>query len=298
MTNPSAGDEREPSAEWAEGQLAALEVVERALPPPVQEGTVLNAEDIHVSFGGVRALRGAHLEIPAGSIVGLIGPNGSGKSTLFDVINGFTVPDTGRVYAFGEDITELQPWHRARLGMSRTFQANHIDPDATVFENLLTGAFMSISGGVFASVFQFPKPRRDQRRAVELTRAVARLMGLEKVLDVRAGILSFGAQRRAEIGRSLISLPRLLLLDEPSAGMDSNEAGDLLRLVTKLQSDLGFSICLIEHFVRIVFEHCQVVYALAEGQVIASGPPSEVRASEAAQEHYLGKQNEGTSQNA
>ncbi len=275
---------------WEEGQLAALEVVEAALPPPVTEGMVLEAEDIHVSFGGVRALQGASLRIPAGHIVGLIGPNGSGKSTLFDVINGFTVPDSGRVRAFGEDITDMNPWNRARLGMCRTFQANHIDPNLTVFENLITGAFLSIGGGVFPSVFQFPKPRRDQRQAAELTRAVARLIDLEKVLDVRAGVLSFGGQRRAEIGRSIMSRPRLLLLDEPSAGMDSQEASDLLRLVTRLQSDLGFAVCLIEHFVRIVFDHCGIVYALAEGQVIAEGTPDEVRSSRAAQEHYLGEQ--------
>lgn len=275
---------------WQEGQLAALEVVEAALPPPVAEGMVLEAEDIHVSFGGVRALQGASLRIPAGHIVGLIGPNGSGKSTLFDVINGFTVPDSGRVRAFGEDVTDLNPWNRARLGMCRTFQANHIDPNLTVFENLITGAFLSIRGGVFTSAFQFPQPRRDQRRAAELTRAVARLIDLEKVLDVRAGVLSFGGQRRAEIGRSIMSRPRLLLLDEPSAGMDSHEAGDLLRLVTRLQSDLGFAVCLIEHFVRIVFDHCGIVYALAEGQVIAEGTPEEVRKSKAAQEHYLGEQ--------
>ena len=199
MAVPPEENGRSAAETWGEGQLAALEVVEAALPPPVAEGMVLEAEDIHVSFGGVRALRGASLRIPAGHIVGLIGPNGSGKSTLFDVINGFTVPDSGRVRAFGTDITDMNPWNRARLGMCRTFQANHIDPNLTVFENLITGAFLSIGGGVFTSVFQFPTPRRDQHRAAELTRAVARLIDLEKVLDVRAGVLSFGGQRRAEI---------------------------------------------------------------------------------------------------
>ncbi len=290
MTATSAGNGGPVIESWEEGQFAALEVVEAALPPPVTEGTVLEAEDIHVSFGGVRALQGASMRIPAGTIVGLIGPNGSGKSTFFDVINGFTIPDSGRIRAFGQDITDMNPWHRARLGMCRTFQANHIDPNLTVFENLITGAFLSISGGVLTSVFQFPKSRRDQQQAAELTRAVARLIDLEKVLDVRAGVLSFGGQRRAEIGRSIMSRPRLLLLDEPSAGMDSQEAGSLLRLVTRLQSDLGFAVCLIEHFVRIVFDHCSIVYALAEGRVIAEGTPDEVSNSKAAQQHYLGEQ--------
>lgn len=290
MSATPVGNGRPSTRTWEEGQLAALEVVEAALPPPVADGMVLEAEDIHVSFGGVRALQGASLRIPAGTIVGLIGPNGSGKSTLFDVINGFTVPDSGRVRAFGRDVTDMNPWNRARLGMCRTFQANHIDPNLTVFENLITGAFLSIGGGVLTSILQFPTPRRDQQQAAELTRAVARLIDLERVLDVRAGVLSFGGQRRAEIGRSIMSRPRLLLLDEPSAGMDSQEAGDLLRLVTRLQSDLGFAVCLIEHFVRIVFDHCAFVYALAEGRVIAAGTPDEVSSSKAAQEHYLGEQ--------
>ncbi len=281
------------AAQWGEGQLAALEIVEAAMPDPSHSGIVLKAEDIHVSFGGVRALDGAYIEIPAESFVGLIGPNGSGKSTLFNVINGFMIPDSGRIFAFEQEITKLQPWTRASLGMSRTFQANHVDPDISVFENLITGAFLNIRGGLFRSILQFPTPVRDQKKAAGLARAVARLLDLEKVLDVRAGVLSFGAQRRVEIGRSLVSRPRLLLLDEPSAGMDVTEAEHLLRLIKRLQSDLGLSVCLIEHFVRTVFEHCGIVYALAEGKIIASGSPMEVQESAEVKRQYLGEDGGG-----
>ena len=274
--------------DWSEGELAALETVEDFLPEQVREGTVLRATDIHKRFGGVYALQGASIEVPAHSFVGLIGPNGSGKSTLFDVLNGFTPPDQGTVEAFGLDVTRKHAWDRAKLGMSRTFQANHIDLDLTVLDNLLAGAYLNVRGGVVASVLAFPAVRADQRRADEVARAVARLLDLEPVLDVRAGSLNFGAQRRIEIGRSLMSRPRLLLLDEPSAGMDAVEAQHLLMLVKRLQTDLGLAVLLIEHFVRMVLDNCGWVHAIAGGQVIAAGPPDVVAASEAVQIAYLG----------
>jgi ABC-type branched-subunit amino acid transport system ATPase component len=274
--------------DWSEGELAALETVEDFLPEQVREGTVLRATDIHKRFGGVYALQGASIEVPAHSFVGLIGPNGSGKSTLFDVLNGFTPPDQGTVEAFGLDVTRKHAWDRAKLGMSRTFQANHIDLDLTVLDNLLAGAYLNVRGGVVASVLAFPAVRADQRRAAEVARAVARLLDLEPVLDVRAGSLNFGAQRRIEIGRSLMSRPRLLLLDEPSAGMDAVEAQHLLMLVKRLQTDLGLAVLLIEHFVRMVLDNCGWVHAIAGGQVIAAGPPDVVAASEAVQIAYLG----------
>jgi ABC-type branched-subunit amino acid transport system ATPase component len=276
------------TADWTEGELAALETVEAFLPEQVREGTVLRATDIHKRFGGVQALRGASIEVPAHSFVGLIGPNGSGKSTLFDVLNGFTTPDQGTVEAFGQDVTRKQAWDRAKLGMSRTFQANHIDLDLTVLDNLLAGAYLNVRGGVVASVLGLPAVRADQRRANEVARAVARLLDLEPLLEVRAGSLNFGAQRRIEIGRSLMSRPRLLLLDEPSAGMDATEASHLLMLVKRLQTDLGLAVLLIEHFVRMVLDNCGSVTAIAAGQVIASGPPEVVAASEAVQTAYLG----------
>jgi ABC-type branched-subunit amino acid transport system ATPase component len=274
--------------DWSEGELAALETVEDFLPEQVREGTVLRATDIHKRFGGVYALQGASIEVPAHSFVGLIGPNGSGKSTLFDVLNGFTPPEAGTVEAFGLDVTRKHAWDRAKLGMSRTFQANHIDLDLTVLDNLLAGAYLNVRGGVVASVLAFPAVRADQRRAADVARAVARLLDLEAVLEVRAGSLNFGAQRRIEIGRSLMSRPRLLLLDEPSAGMDAVEAQHLLMLVKRLQTDLGLAVLLIEHFVRMVLDNCGWVHAIAGGQVIAAGPPEVVAASEAVQIAYLG----------
>ena len=172
---------------WTEGEAAALEVIERQLPEQVREGLVLEVVDVSVRFGGVQALRAVSLSVPAKGFVGLIGPNGSGKTTLFDVINGFTTADGGRVVAFGQPIDRLRPWDRARLGLCRTFQANHISPELTVSDNLLAGSFLNVRGGVVRSVLPSRAVRGDRTRAVELAGAVARLLGLEEVAEVRAG---------------------------------------------------------------------------------------------------------------
>src|SRR5258705_1158879 len=182
--------------DWSEGELAALETVEDFLPEQVREGTVLRATDIHKRFGRVYAIQGASIEVPAHSFVGLIGPNGSGKSTLFDVLNGFTPPDQGTVEAFGLDVTRKHAWDRAKLGMSRTFQANHIDLDLSVLDNLLAGAYLNVRGGVVASVLAFPAVRADQRRADDLAPAVGRPLHLQAVLEARAGSLHLGGQLR------------------------------------------------------------------------------------------------------
>jgi ABC-type branched-subunit amino acid transport system ATPase component len=274
--------------EWQEGQEAALAYLEDYLPEAVEEGTVLAGIDVARSFGGIQALQGVSLEVEAKRFVGLIGPNGAGKSTLFDVLNGFTVPDTGQVLAFGQDVTRMPPWDRARLGISRTFQANHIDLNLTVFENLLAGAHQMIRGGLLASTFRTRRNYTDEQRARQAARAVARLLGLEHVLDVMARSLDFGAQRRIEIGRSLVSAPRLLLLDEPTAGLDAHEARELVSLVRRLQQDLGLAVLLIEHYVQSVLENCDPIYAIDMGSLIAVGNPYEIANNPRVRASYLG----------
>jgi ABC-type branched-subunit amino acid transport system ATPase component len=273
---------------WTEGEAAAIEVVERTLPEQPQDGFVLRAEAVSVAFGGVRALNKVTIDIPARTFVGLIGPNGSGKTTMFNVLNGFQMADSGRVEAFGRDVTRMQPWDRAKLGVSRTFQANHISPELTVRDNIMTGAYLKVDGGVLASVLRLPRVRSTTRAAEALTVATAKLLGLEPYLDVRAGSLSFGAQRRTEIARCLISGPRVLLLDEPSAGMDANEAQHLIGLVKRLHNDLGLAVCLVEHFIRMVFENCDLIHVLARGEHLITGSSSVVAADPGVQAAYLG----------
>ncbi|MEA3213867.1 MAG: branched-chain amino acid transport system ATP-binding protein [Acidimicrobiia bacterium] len=277
--------------ELAEGQDAALEVFEKFIPEQTYDGVPLVGRGISKAFGGIKALRDVPLiEVPPHSFVGLIGPNGAGKSTLFNVLNGFTTPDTGEIVLFGQDVTRRQPWDRANLGMSRTFQANHIDLDLTTFDNLLSGAYRLIRGGLFAATFRSRGNYTDEQRARTAARAVARLLGLEPVLFVMARNLDFAAQRRIEIGRSLMSGPRLLLLDEPTAGVDAHEARELVALVKRMQMDLGLAVLLIEHYVQAVMENCNPIYVLDQGTLIAGGTPAEVAADPKVRASYLGEE--------
>ena len=280
--------------ELAEGAEAALEVFEKFIPEQTSDATPLVGRDLSKAFGGIKALRDVPLiEVPPHTFVGLIGPNGAGKSTLFNVLNGFTAPDTGEVILFGQDVTRKQPWDRAKLGMSRTFQANHIDLDLTTFDNLLAGAYQLIRGGLVASVLRSKNTFADEQRARVAAKAVARLLGLEPVINVMARNLDFAAQRRIEIGRSLMSGPRLLLLDEPTAGVDSHEARELVALVKRMQVDLGLSVLLIEHYVQAVMENCNPIYVLDQGTLIASGTPSEVSKDPKVRASYLGESGTG-----
>ena len=280
-----------PELELAEGQEAALEIFEKFIPEQTYDGTPLVGRDIAKSFGGIRALREVPLiEVPPHSFVGLIGPNGAGKSTLFNVLNGFTTPDQGEVVLFGQDVTKLAPWDRARLGMSRTFQANHIDLNLTTYDNLLSGAYQLIRGGLIAATFRSRRNYTDERRARVAVRAVARLLGLEAVIDVMARSLDFAAQRRIEIGRSLMSGPRLLLLDEPTAGVDAHEAKELVALVKRMQVDLGLAVLLIEHYVQAVMENSNPIYVLDQGTLIAAGTPHEVANDPKVRASYLGEE--------
>lgn len=267
----------------------ALDVLEGYLPPPPEEDVALSARDISVSFGGLRALNEVSITVPARQLVGLIGPNGAGKSTLFDIVNGLRTPDHGSVTFFGRDITGTSAWDRAKQGMSRTFQASRVDPDAPVIDNLLAGAYHLIPGNVLSAVVGTPRARAGERRAREVATAVAELLDLTGAGDEPVGALDYGMQRRVEIGRSLMSGPRLLLLDEPAAGLDATEAAQLFTLVRQLEADLGLTILLVEHYVKAVLENCDLVYVLNEGRLIAGGLPREIAVHPEVRAAYLGR---------
>jgi len=266
----------------------ALETLEAYLPPPPEPGDALCASHISLAFGGLQALNDVSITVPARHLVGLIGPNGAGKSTLFDVINGLRVPDGGEVSLFGQAITRTNPWDRAKLGLSRTFQSNRVSLELSVLDNLLAGAHQMIPGSFLGTILGLGGARAGERRARQVAEAVAELLDLSDAVSEPVGSLDFGSQRRVEIGRSLMSAPRILLLDEPAAGLDSMESAHLFALIRRLEADLGLTVLLVEHYVKAVLENCDLVYVLNEGRLIAAGGPDEIVAHPEVRAAYLG----------
>jgi ABC-type branched-subunit amino acid transport system ATPase component len=267
---------------------SALEILEAYLPEPPETGTALAAEHISLAFGGLQALDDVSITVPTRHLVGLIGPNGAGKSTLFDVINGLRMPDGGEISLFGQPVTRRNAWDRAKLGLSRTFQSNRVSLELSVLDNLLAGAHHMIPGSLVGTLFGLPGARKGERRARLVARAIAELLDIADIGDEAVGSLDFGSQRRVEIGRSLMSAPRVLLLDEPAAGLDSTESAHLFALIRRLEVDLGLTVLLVEHYVKAVLENCDLVYVLNEGRLIAAGSPAEIVVHPEVRAAYLG----------
>ena len=285
----SVGLARERNHVLPDGERArCLGLLEAWLPPRPDLPVALTAQDVRLAFGPIHALAGASIAVPTGAMVGLIGPNGAGKTTLFDVISGFTPADSGRVDLFGGDVTGAEPWDRARLGMSRTFQNTRVITELTVGENMLAGVYQSVQAGPWAFLAGSRKAWNELARAEQVAYAAARLLDVDRYWDERVGTLEFSARRRIEIARALLARPRLLLLDEPAAGLDPASSTALFNLVRRLHSDLGLTVLIVEHYVKAVLDTCDYVYVLAQGAVLAEGTPAEVAANTAVRTQYLG----------
>src|SRR4051794_5325535 len=267
----------------------ALAVLEAFLPPHGGDsGDALIGSNLSIAFGGVKALQNVTITAPAKTFVGLLGPNGAGKSTCFDVLNGLKTPDSGQIIMFGKDVTKSRPWDRAKLGMGRTFQANRLNHDLTVGENLLSAAHLAIKGNPISTILGLPGPTKSEARAEQAAYAMCVLLGIKEHWHDRVSDLDFGRQRRIEIGRSLMCGPAIVLLDEPAAGLDAEDAHALFALLRQLQRDLGLTIILVEHYVKAVLENADLVYVLNQGQLLASGTPAEVAADPVVRSEYLG----------
>ena len=233
----------------------------------------LEARDISVSFSGLSVLRSVHLALPTGEVHGLIGPNGAGKSTLLNVLNGFLGPSAGEVCIDDRIVTGASVTTMARRGVARTFQAARVFPRLTVLENVWTAAAAT-----------------GLRRGAALVRARELLaeFQLSDLSEAPAGSVSYGIERRVALARALAAKPRFLLLDEPAAGLDEAETGELAEEILRLKADRGLGVLVVEHDVELVMGVCDVVHVLAEGVVIASGAPTDVRSDPAVLRAYLG----------
>jgi branched-chain amino acid transport system permease protein len=248
---------------------------------------VLVSTGLKKSFGGVHAVRDVSLEVPAGTITALVGPNGSGKTTVLNLLSGAIDCDEGTIELDGRNIGKLSLTERARVGIARTFQHMALFDKSSAFDNVYVAALVA-SGG--SSMLQFLGLGRDRRRAKEAAATTDQLLatlGLEEHHDALVSTLSYGLQRRVEIARALATSPAVLLLDEPTAGMNETEAHDVGSTLTAIAED-GVAVLLVEHNIGLVTELCSYATVLDAGAVIARGTPEEVTRDEKVIEAYLG----------
>ncbi|MEE8547343.1 MAG: ABC transporter ATP-binding protein [bacterium] len=250
---------------------------------------LLTTEKLTKDFGGVRALDNLDLEVREGLIQSVIGPNGAGKTTLFNVISGVIPATSGLVRFNGETITGLPPHRISSLGTTRTFQNLQLFSEMTVIENVMVGMHMRSAGGFLSSSFKLPWVVAEERRIRDKSMEWLEMLGLENEAEMIAGSLPFGRQRILELARALASRPRLLMLDEPAAGLNIRETQDLAGLIERI-SKLDITVLLVEHDMDLVMEVSDHVSVMDQGRMIAEGDPETIRNDEAVLKAYLGEE--------
>jgi branched-chain amino acid transport system ATP-binding protein len=252
---------------------------------------VLEARGVTKRFGGLTAVKGVDLDVAQGQILGLIGPNGAGKTTFFNCLTGMETPTSGTVRFQGKALP-TRPDLVTHAGVARTFQNIRLFRNMTALENVVVGRHTRTKAGVLAAVGRGPRYHREERESEEQARELLRFVGLPRTANELAKGLPYGDQRRLEIARALATEPKLLLLDEPTAGMNARETAQAVDLVHAIQ-ERGISVVLIEHDMRFVFGLCDRVAVLVQGEKLVEGTPAEVQSDERVIAAYLGKPTDG-----
>ena len=255
--------------------------------------SVLEAKGVTVRFGGLTAVDDATISVSEKGFVGLIGPNGAGKTTLFNVISGFLAPTRGEISFEGRNVTGMTPSNRAKLGIGRTFQKLELFTRMSVFDNLLVAAESASSRlDVASDILHLPRRAKEEKRCAAIAQRLLDELGLSWARDHRASDLPVGTARTLELARALCTEPKLLLLDEPSSGLDTQETREFGKLLRRINDERGTAILIVEHDMDLVMEVCKEIYVLDFGRMIAHGSPKEIAGDPAVRSAYLGEEDD------
>jgi len=267
---------------------AMMDTLAQAAPAAAERtAPLLRVENLSREFGGVLAIQDLSFTLPKGRIVSIIGPNGAGKTTLFNLITGVYTPTYGRILFDGRDIAGLPPYRLAARGMSRTFQNLQIFFNMSALENVMVGRHLHLDRGVLAALFRLPRLVRKDREARDLAAELMREVGLAKYIDAQASAMPYGALKRLEIARALAAEPKMLLLDEPAAGLNGTESREIDELIKRIAAR-GITVVLVEHDMKMVMGISDHILALNYGRKLAEGTPGEVSANPDVIAAYLG----------